>query len=110
MKEKKLLINQESEQAKAQKNAASKVAAWLESPKTENIDKDKEEIDENVNLEKIAYKTQEQMDKVVTLCQTLATMLNRVKELAEVLEDQEPRCVVLAAEKEINMSMLATLI
>jgi len=87
MGEKKLLIDRESEQAKAWKNAASKVAAWPESPKTENTDKDEEEIDENVDLEKIACETREQMDKVVTLCQTLATMLNRVEELAEVIED-----------------------
>ena len=110
MGEKKLLIDRESEQAKAWKNAASKVAAWPESPKTENTDEYEEEIDENVDLEKIARETQEQMDKVVTLCQTLATMLNRVEELAEVLEDQEPGCVVSAAEKEINMSTPATLI
>jgi len=37
-------------------------------------------------------------------------MLNRVEELAEVLEDQEPGCVVSAAEREINMSTPATLI
>jgi len=110
MGEKKLLIDRESEQAKAWKNAASKVAAWPESPKTENTDEDEEEIDENVDLEKIARETREQMDKVVTSCQTLATMLNRVEELAEVLEDQEPGCVVSAAEREINMSTPATLI
>ena len=49
------------------------------------------------------------MDIVVTLCRTLARMLYRVKELVEEEEDQN-KCIVLAAEKEINMSMLAILI
>ena len=67
IEEKKLLIDRESEQAEAQRNApANKVIAQLDSLEKDAIDESEE--DKEVNLKKIAYDTQEQMDRVVTLC------------------------------------------
>ncbi len=49
IEEKKLLINKESKQAEAQRNAKSKIAAWLESTNKQETDKSKEdkEFDRN---------------------------------------------------------------